>query len=272
MPFLELRNVSKSFGTRQILKNINLTIEKGEFVSIVGYSGSGKTTLISLIAGLLKPDEGEILLDGVPVTDPGPDRGIIFQNYSLLPWMTSLENVTLAVDAAEPDLSPKEKRDRAEYFLHLVRLKEAQQKLPHQLSGGMRQRVAVARGLATDPKVLLLDEPFSALDALTRSSLQKELSRIWSEHKKTVVMITNDIDEAILLADRIYPLTMGPAATLGDEIPVEIAHPRSHRHLSLNPNYQRSQREIIHFLTQQKQGVKSMGSAISNGTLEVCHG
>ena len=184
----------------------------------MGYSGSGKTTLISLIAGLITPDDGEICLAGAPITGPGPDRGIVFQNYSLLPWLTVFDNIYLAsMRSSEPAAAAK--RQRTEHWARLVNLGDAMTKRPHELSGGMRQRVAVARGLAIDPKVLLLDEPFSALDALTRATLQDELARIWLERRKTVVMITNDIDEAILLADRIYPLTPGPGATLGPEIP-----------------------------------------------------
>lgn len=258
MSFLELKNVCKSFpapnGSRSVLENINLRIEEGEFVSLVGSSGSGKTTLISLIAGLLQPDRGEILLEGCKIQGPGPDRGVIFQNYSLLPWMSVLENVLLAVESVAPRLAPGEKKERAERFVRLVKLEDAMKKLPRELSGGMRQRVAVARGLATNPKILLLDEPFSALDALTRSSLQKELARIWSENKMTVLMITNDVDEAILLVDKIYPLTAPPGSTIGMEIPVPISRPRSHRHLSLDPDYQNARRQIVNFLTEQRSG------------------
>ena len=207
-----------------MLRDIHLGIEEREFVCIVGRSGGGKTTLISLIAGLIEPDQGEILLEGKAIQGPGPERGIVFQNYSLLPWMTAYENIHLAVDAVAPDLSAKARRERAEYYIELVNLGNAAGKRPRELSGGMRQRVAVARGLAMDPKVLLMDEPFSALDALTRGTLQEELARIWMETQKTVVMITNDIDEAILLADSIYTLTSTPGATLG--APVRLAAPR----------------------------------------------
>jgi nitrate/nitrite transport system ATP-binding protein len=256
MCFLELRQVSKSFsrsnGRHRVLKDINLKIEPGEFVAVLGSSGSGKTTLISLIAGLLEPDAGEILLEGKPITGPGPDRGIVFQNYSLLPWMTVYENVHLAVDTTAPHLSDQEKRARAEAFIRLVKLQDALWKRPGELSGGMRQRVSVARGLAMDPKVLLLDEPFSALDALTRATLQEELARIWMEDRKTVVMITNDVEEAVLLADRIYPLTPGPGATLGPAIPVLLPRPRSRRGLSLDPAYQKVRGAVAGFLTQRR--------------------
>ncbi len=246
MAFLEITGVDKNFvrsagrasadrTTLAVLRDINLTIDENEFVCIVGRSGSGKTTLISLIAGLLEPDAGEILLEGKPISGPGPDRGVVFQNYSLLPWMNVFENVYLAVDAVAPDLAEAEKRERAEHYINLVNLGAAMKKVPRELSGGMRQRVAVARGLAMDPKVLLMDEPFSALDALTRGTLQEELARIWMETRKTVVMITNDIDEAILLADSIYTLTSGPGATLGPAVRVETPHPRSRAQLIDEP-------------------------------------
>jgi nitrate/nitrite transport system ATP-binding protein len=258
MAFLELRAVTKSYaipkGRHLVLQGIDLAVQEGEFVAIVGYSGSGKTTLISMIAGLIEPDDGEIFLEGTPIGGPGPDRGIVFQNYSLLPWFTVFENIYLAVDAVSPNLSKHEKHRRTVEWIRLVHLEDAMGKRPHELSGGMRQRVAVARGLAMDPKLLLLDEPFSALDALTRATLQDELARIWMEQRKTVVMITNDVEEAIRLADRIYPLTPGPGATLGPEIPVTILHPRSLRLLSLDPAYQQVRREITEFLIKARNG------------------
>ncbi len=256
MGFLELGNVSKSFstpqGTRSVLAGVDLSIQEGEFVAIVGYSGSGKTTLLSLIAGLLIPDEGAITLQGSPIRGPGPDRGIVFQNYSLLPWMTAFDNVRLAVAATSPDLNAAQQRERTEHYLQLVRLDQAAWKRPKELSGGMRQRVAVARGLAMRPKILLLDEPFSALDALTRASLQDELASIWERERTTVLMITNDIDEAVLLADRIYPLSPGPGANLGEGIPVEIPRPRIKRQLSLSPAYQHVRRQLVEFLTRKR--------------------
>ena len=254
MAFLEIRGVSKSFNLNgksrsgsalPVLRDINLAINEREFVCIVGRSGSGKTTLISLVAGLIEPDQGEILLEGKPIQGPDPERGVVFQNYSLLPWMTVFENVHLGVDAVASELTAKEKRERTEHYIKLVNLGNAAGKRPLELSGGMRQRVAVARGLAMDPKVLLMDEPFSALDALTRATLQEELARIWTETKKTVVMITNDIDEAILLADCIYPLTSGPGATLGPAIAVTSAHPRSRQQLSRESQYQQLRRDMI---------------------------
>ena len=263
MAFLEIRGVSKSFNPNgksrsgsvlRVLRDINLAINEREFVCIVGRSGAGKTTLISLIAGLIEADEGEILLEGRPIQGPGPERGIVFQNYSLLPWMTVFENVYLAVDAVGPDFTAKEKRERTDHYIKLVNLSHAAGKRPRELSGGMRQRVAVARGLAMEPKVLLMDEPFSALDALTRATLQEELARIWMETQKTVVMITNDIDEAILLADTIYTLTSSPGATLGPAVRVEAVHPRSRSQLSREPGYQRARRETVGILVSGRNG------------------
>jgi nitrate/nitrite transport system ATP-binding protein len=257
MAFLELRGVSKNFNVKgktkspsalPVLRDINLAIDEREFVCIVGRSGAGKTTLISLIGGLIEPDQGEILLEGKTIQGPGPERGIVFQNYSLLPWMTVYENVYLAVDAVASHLAEKEKRERTEHYITLVNLGNAAGKTPRELSGGMRQRVAVARGLAMDPKVLLMDEPFSALDALTRGTLQEELARIWMETQKTVVMITNDIDEAILLADTIYTLTSSPGATLGPAVRVAAPHPRSRAEVGRGADYQKARRETIGIL------------------------
>ena len=252
MAFLEVRGLHKSYVGRRrttpVLGGVDLAVDEGEFVAIVGYSGSGKTTLVSLIAGLLAPDAGTIVLDGVPVTEPGPERGIVFQQYSLLPWMTVYENVALAVDAVNAGAVATERRRLADELVALVGLAAARDKRPHQLSGGMRQRVAVARGLGMAPKVLLMDEPFSALDALTRATLQDELMRIWGERRCTVILITNDVDEAILLADRIYPMTPGPGAVLGAPIEVALPRPRSRRHMSLTPAYQKARQAIVEFL------------------------
>lgn len=184
MSLLELNNVSKSFGSSCVLKDVNLSIAKGEFVAIVGFSGAGKTTLISLIAGLLKADTGTVMLGGQPVTGPGPDRGIVFQNYSLLPWLTVFENITLAVDQVFGDWDVEKRREHIERYIKMVNLTPARGKLPSELSGGMRQRVSVARALAMEPQILLLDEPLSALDALTRATLQDEISRIREETQR----------------------------------------------------------------------------------------
>jgi nitrate/nitrite transport system ATP-binding protein len=256
MAFLELHSVSKGFGLdgarAEVLRDINLSIEKGEFVAIVGYSGAGKTTLISLIAGLLKPDSGSLTLNDLEITAPGPDRGIVFQNYSLLPWLTVYENIHLAVDQVFPNWAPIKKQQHTERHIALVNLTPAREKRPGQLSGGMRQRVSVARALAMDPQILLLDEPLGALDALTRATLQDEISRIWSEDQKTVVLITNDPDEGILLADRVIPLSAGPGATLGPSFAIDIPRPRHRQALNHNPRFKEIRREITEWLLASK--------------------
>ena len=250
--FLELAGVSKGFAARggrvDVLRDIDLRVERGELVAIVGYSGAGKTTLINLMAGLTAPDRGAITLDGKPVTGPGADRGIVFQSYSLLPWMTAYENVHLAVDQTFPRLTPAEKRAHTERHLALVNLLAARDKKPSELSGGMRQRVAVARALAMDPEVLLMDEPLSALDALTRATLQDEISRIWQQSQKTVVLITNDVDEGILLADRIIPLSAGPGASLGPSIEIGIPRPRDRKAVNHDARFKAVRNRVIEYL------------------------
>lgn len=248
MPFLELSNVAKSYGTTSVLAGIDLTIERGEFVAIVGYSGSGKTTLISLIAGLTQPDGGTVKLNDLEITGPGPDRGIVFQNYSLLPWLTVYENVALAVDQVFPNHAPEKKRQHAERYIAMVNLTHARDKKTAQLSGGMRQRVSVARALAMDPQILLLDEPLSALDALTRATLQSEISEIWERDHKTVVLITNDVDEGLLLADRIIPMTPGPGARLGPSIAVTLPRPRNRKTLNHDPEFKRLRAQVTNQL------------------------
>jgi nitrate/nitrite transport system ATP-binding protein len=252
MALLEFRNVSFGYGPperrTEVLRDISLSVEEGEFVAIAGYSGSGKTTLVSLAAGLLKPDRGQILVNGQPLSGPGPDRGVVFQNYSLLPWLTVYQNVALAVDEVFAGRSAEERRAQVERFLKMVNLTPARDKRPSQLSGGMRQRVAVARALAMDPKMLLLDEPLGALDALTRGTLQQEIARIWSQDQKTVLMITNDVEEGILLADRVIPLGVGPEATLGPATAVDLARPRDRRALRDDRGYKRIKQEILSYL------------------------
>lgn len=246
--FLELRNVSKGFGQGanrvEVLKNINLTVNEGQFIAIVGFTGSGKTTLINLISGLLSPDEGEILLKGRKITGPGPDRGVVFQNYSLLPWLSVSGNVEMAVRQVFPNLSMAERKAHVARYIQMVNLSPALHKKPSELSGGMRQRVSVARALAMEPEILLLDEPLSALDALTRGTLQIEIERIWRESKKTVVLITNDVDEGILLADKVIPLTPGPGATLGTVFPIGFPRPRDKAAINADPNFKKERNAI----------------------------
>ena len=231
MAFIVAQELSKSFGSpaRHVLDRACLTVDKGEFVSIVGFMGCGKSTLLNLLAGVVEPDSGTVAIGGQPLRGIARQASIVFQNYSLLPWFSALENVRLAVDAARPEWSRHEQKAQAERYLRLVGLGNALHRRPSQLSGGMRQRVAIARAFATEPEILFLDEPFGALDALTRASLQQELARLCSEAGRpvTTVMITNNIDEALLLSDRIVPMTKGPRATLGISVAVDLAKPRS---------------------------------------------
>ncbi len=252
MAFLELKNISKSFGSGKevtpVLNNINLSIEEGEFIAIVGFSGSGKSTLINLLAGLEVPDTGAVYKQGKQLTEPGPDRGIVFQNYSLLPWLTVYGNVALAVDQAFRHWSPATRRAHVKRYIDMVNLTPAMEKRPAELSGGMRQRVSVARALAMNPDILLLDEPLSALDALTRGKLQDEIERIWSQDKKTVMLITNDVDEAILLADRIIPLNPGPNATLGPEFRVNLPRPRDRKIMNHDEHFKTLRHQVTEYL------------------------
>ncbi|WP_332745346.1 ABC transporter ATP-binding protein [Hydrogenophaga sp.] len=270
---LELRNVSKSYGhggaRTEVLKNLNLRVEPGEFVAIVGFSGSGKTTLISLLAGLIAADQGDVLKGGSPITGPGPDRGIVFQNYSLMPWLSVRDNVALAVDRVFASENARQRAERVRRYVSMVGLTPAIDKKPAQLSGGMRQRVSVARALATDPDVLLLDEPLSALDALTRANLQDEIVRIWSEDRKTVVLITNDVDEALMMADRIIPLDVGPGATLGPSFTVDIPRPRDRRAMNHDLRFQQLRKEITQYLIalSHRTAAQQRGQVIALPTL-----
>lgn len=251
-PLLSLKNLSHAYGEGKgkasILKGINLDIMDGEFIAIVGFSGSGKTTLISLIAGLLQAQSGEILKNGLPVGAPGPDRGVVFQNYSLMPWLTVYENVALAVDAIFKDWTPMQRQFHTEKYIKMVNLGLAMAKKPAELSGGMRQRVNVARALAANPDILLLDEPLSALDALTRGNLQDEILQIWEQEKKTVILITNDVDEAIYMADRVIPLKPGPDADFGPEFRIHLERPRNRTALNHDPEFKRLRADITHYL------------------------
>jgi len=254
MAHIELRNVSKSYGIGkdriEVLRNINLTIVEGEFVAIVGFSGSGKTTLINLISGLEFPDEGEVLFKGQPVTGPSHERGVIFQNYSLLPWLSVHNNVAMAVKEKFKKWSKKQISERVKEYVGMVGLSHAIAKLPKELSGGMRQRVSVTRALSMSPDVILMDEPLSALDALTRGTLQDEILNIWNKDKKTALLITNDVDEGIYMADRIIPLRPGPRATLGPEFKIELERPRDKTELNNNDNFKQLRNSILEFLIQ----------------------
>jgi nitrate/nitrite transport system ATP-binding protein len=235
--YLEIINVSKSFGNFIALKDINLLVNKGEFVCLIGHSGCGKSTLLSMVAGLLEPTTGSIVLDNKEISSSGPDRAVVFQNYSLLPWLSIWDNVMVAVKSVLKGLSKKEIEERVKHYLSLVGVYEHRHKKPDQISGGMKQRVAIARALAVEPKVLLLDEPFGALDALTKTVLQDELLRIWEENKLTCLMVTHDIEEAVYLSDKVVVLSNGPAATIYDIVEVKIPRPRLRSEIVKLPEY-----------------------------------
>ncbi len=248
MAILELRGVSKSYGEAEervdVLADLNLSIDEGECVAIIGYSGSGKTTLVSLLAGLIEPDSGEALFEGKPITRPSPERGVVFQTYSLMPWMNVAQNVQLAVDSVFGRESTKARAERTHAKVSMVGLSHAADRRPAELSGGMRQRTNLARALALEPKVLILDEPLSALDALTRAKLQDELETIRVSEKKTFVLVTNDVDEALLLADRIIPLTPGPNATLDHVFEVKLPRPRDRHALNHSQQFKQLRADI----------------------------
>lgn len=252
MAYLELKNIYKTYGQgdklTEVLSNINLTIKEGEFVAIVGFTGSGKTTLVNLINGLLMPTKGDVLFKGQPVVGTSHERGVIFQNYSLLPWLTVGENVYMAVKEAFPKKSKSELQTIVAEYVDMVNLTPAMNKRPKELSGGMRQRVSVARALAMKPEMIIMDEPLGALDALTRGNLQDEILNIWGKEKCTALLITNDVDEGIYMADRIIPLRPGPNATLGPEFKIDIERPRDKTALNDNPSFKNTRNAIIEYL------------------------
>ncbi len=264
MSYLELKNVSVGFGSgtarTEVLQDVNLTVEEGEFIAILGFSGSGKTTLMNLLAGLLKPDKGEVLVNGKPVDGPSPERGLVFQNYSLLPWLDVYQNVALAVDEVYRNEPQGKKKERILKSIQRVNLSNALHKKPQELSGGMRQRNSVARTLSMAPKILLLDEPLSALDALTRSVIQDQILEIWKAEGQTVILITNDVDEGLYMADRIFPMTVGPGATLGRETIVTAPRPRDRRAIVADPQFIAWRNEVIHFLLSEKEKERSRES------------
>ncbi|WP_044872517.1 ABC transporter ATP-binding protein [Pseudomonas sp. LFM046] len=256
--FVELTGVSKHFDTRkgrfQALSDVNLSIARGEFVSLIGHSGCGKSTVLNLIAGLLDASEGGLICNGREIDGPGPERAVVFQNHSLLPWMTCFGNVHLAVERVFGARESKARlKERTAAALQMVGLDHAAHKHPSEISGGMKQRVGIARALAMEPKVLLMDEPFGALDALTRAHLQDELLRIVGETQSTVVMVTHDVDEAVLLSDRIVMMTNGPAATIGDIVRVELPRPRNRLALANDAHYHEYRTAVLEFLYQRQQ-------------------
>jgi nitrate/nitrite transport system ATP-binding protein len=274
--FVEIDHVDKIFylpdgGQYIALKSIDLKIRQGEFISLIGHSGCGKSTLLNIVAGLEEPTVGGVVLENKEVRQPGPDRMVVFQNYSLLPWKTVRENIALAVETALADLPVHEQRAIVERHIDIVKLRAAVDRYPSELSGGMKQRVAIARALAIRPKVLLLDEPFGALDALTRGSLQEQLMQICQEHQVTTIMVTHDVDEALLLSDRVVMLTNGPEAHIGQILEVPIPRPRQRMEVVNHPRYYALRNEIIYFLNQQKRAKQRQAKpvvAVSRNGLE----
>jgi nitrate/nitrite transport system ATP-binding protein len=261
--YIEIQGVEQTFKTRKglfpALRQIDLTVAKGEFVTLIGHSGCGKSTLLNLIAGLTTPTSGVLLCADKEIAGPGPERAVVFQNHSLLPWLTCFENVHLAVERVfGANENKAQLKARTEAALSLVGLTAAAQKRPGEISGGMKQRVGIARALSMEPKVLLMDEPFGALDALTRAKLQDELLEIVARTHSTVVMVTHDVDEAVLLSDRIVMLTNGPAATIGEVLRVDLPRPRQRVALADNPTYQQCRKEVIDFLYTRQTHVEKL--------------
>ena len=261
--FVRIEQIGMTFKTKKgpfvALRDIDLTIERGEFVTLIGHSGCGKSTLLNLVAGLLAPSTGVLLCAGREIAGPGPDRGVVFQNHSLLPWLTCFDNVHLAVERVFGASERKaDLKRRTHDVLALVGLTHAEHKFPHEISGGMKQRVGIARALAMQPKVLLLDEPFGALDALTRARLQDELVKIVAATGSTVLMVTHDVDEAVLLSDRIVMMTNGPAATIGGIVGIELPRPRDRIELAENAQYHHYRTEVLEFLYRRQAHVEQM--------------
>jgi nitrate/nitrite transport system ATP-binding protein len=261
MPYLQIDHVSKSFpshtgeGQVCIFEDVTIKIDQGEFVTVIGHSGCGKSTLLNIIAGLETSSEGGIILDGKEVVGPGLDRMVVFQNFSLMPWMTVFENIALAVRSAYPDWTPAQVTAHVNKYIALVGLKGAETKRPTALSGGMKQRVGLARAFSIEPKVLLLDEPFAQIDALTRGVIQEELIQMWNSSRNTVFMVTHDVDEAILLSDRILLMTNGPSARVGEIVDVTIPRPRSRESVIEHPHYYKIRNHVIHFLVRHASHV-----------------
>ncbi|BBO28237.1 nitrate/nitrite transport system ATP-binding protein [Marisediminitalea aggregata] len=265
---LELSQVGIDFPTPKgpftALTDVNLKIAKGEFISLIGHSGCGKSTVLNIVAGLHTATTGGVILDGAEVREPGPERAVVFQNHSLLPWLSVYKNVELAVKQTQKNKSKKEIRDWVLHNLELVHMTHALDKLPSEISGGMKQRVGIARALAMEPKVLLMDEPFGALDALTRAHLQDSLMEIHADLGNTVIMITHDVDEAVLLSDRIVMMTNGPAATVGEVLDVKLERPRDRLALADNPEYNHYRHEVLTFLYEKQKKVETVSSRKSD--------
>lgn len=265
--YLDISDVGIEFDTNgkkfRALQKVNLQLDKGEFVSLIGHSGCGKSTVLNIVAGLYRATEGGVCLDGKEVCDPGPDRAVVFQNHSLMPWLSVYDNVALAVNQVfRRSKTRAQRREWIEHNLRLVNMDHALDKLPGEISGGMKQRVGIARCLAMQPKVLLMDEPFGALDALTRAQLQDSLMKIQAELGNTVIMITHDVDEAVLLSDRIVMMTNGPAATIGEVLPVNLDRPRDRLALAEDPEFVHLRQQVLEFL-YAKQAVREPDAAVA---------
>jgi nitrate/nitrite transport system ATP-binding protein len=251
---IDIKNITVSFKTPQgiytAVKDISLTVKKGEIVSLIGHSGCGKSTLMGTISGMVKPSNGSVMVNNTLVTKPGPDRGIVFQNYSLLPWFSVYKNIYEVVDAAIKNKTSKEKKELVEKNLKMVNLWEHKDKLPGQLSGGMKQRVAIARAFAINPSILLLDEPFGALDALTKSTMHVELLKLWNldNREKTIIMVTHDIEEAIFLSDRVVVMNNGPAATIKEIVDIPLTRPRNKKDIIHDPAYMLIHDKLLNLL------------------------
>jgi nitrate/nitrite transport system ATP-binding protein len=273
--YLKIDHVSKTYpvlhdGARKgetfvVFRNVTFDIAKGEFLTMIGHSGCGKSTLLNIIAGFDQSSEGGIILEGREITKPGLDRMVVFQSFALMPWLTAFDNVRIAVRQAHPTWPAEQVREWTQKYIDLMNLHGAERKRPAFLSGGMRQRVGLARAFAVEPKVLLLDEPFAQIDALTRSGIQEELVRTWTATRNTVFMVTHDVDEAILLSDRIALMTNGPDAELAEIIPVDIPRPRAREQLIDSPEYVRIRSHILHFLVQRAKQEKHTGAPVAAG-------
>jgi nitrate/nitrite transport system ATP-binding protein len=261
---LDLTQLGMRFPTPKgefiALKDVNLQIDKGEFISLIGHSGCGKSTVLNLVAGLLEPTDGGVIVDGKEVDGPGPERAVVFQNHSLLPWLTVYQNVELAVKQIAKGKSASWVKEQVEHYLELIQMQHAADKKPDEISGGMKQRVGIARALALQPKVLLMDEPFGALDALTRAHLQDSLMKIQAELKNTVIMITHDVDEAVLLSDKIVMMTNGPEATIGEVLDIELERPRNRVVLADNAKYQKYRQSVLRFLYEKQVKIEPITS------------
>lgn len=273
--FLQVQGLAKRFPSANngegltVFENVGFNIEKGEFVCVIGHSGCGKSTILNVLAGLDEASDGTVIMDGKEVAGPKLERGVIFQNYSLLPWLSAVKNIAFGVQARWPKWSKTQVLEHSMKYLDLVGLKDASQRKPAELSGGMRQRVSIARAFATQPQLLLMDEPFGALDALTRGVIQEELINIWSESKQTVFMITHDVDEAILLADRILLMTNGPYARIAESVNVSIARPRDRNSIIHDPGYYKIRNHLVEFLVSRSKALAGAAGEVAPNTVIV---